>query len=48
MLENTDRSIEEIAVANGFCDGNYLGRLFRKRYGTTPNNYRKLFRRTEE
>lgn len=48
MLENTDKSIEEIAVANGFCDGNYLGRLFRKRYGTTPNNYRKLFRRTEE
>ena len=48
MLENTGKSIEEIAVANGFCDGNYLGRLFRKRYGTTPNNYRKLFRKTED
>lgn len=48
MLENTGKSIDEIAVANGFCDGNYLGRLFRKRYGTTPNNYRKLFRQTED
>ena len=48
MLENTDKSIEEIAVANGFCDGNYLGRLFRKRYGAPPNNYRKLFRKTED
>ena len=34
-----------IAVASGFCDSNYLGRLFRKRYGTTPHRYRKLFRK---
>ena len=45
MLEETNRSIEEIAEASGFCDSNYLGRLFRKRYGTTPHRYRKLFRK---
>ena len=43
MLENTDKSIEEIAIANGFCDGNYLGRLFRKRYGMSPRSHRKIF-----
>ena len=44
MLEKSDLSIEEIAIANGFCDGNYMGRLFRKRYGITPHDYRKLCR----
>ena len=43
MLENTKLSIEEIAIANGFCDGNYLGRLFRKRYGMSPRTHRKIF-----
>ena len=43
MLETTNMSIEEIATANGFCDGNYLGRLFRKRYGMSPRTHRKIF-----
>ena len=43
MLETTKLSIEEIAIANGFCDGNYLGRLFRKRYGMSPRYHRQIF-----
>lgn len=44
LLERSDRSIEEIAITGGFCDGNYMGRLFRRRYGMTPHDYRKIFR----
>ncbi len=33
-------SITEIAVKTGFSDGNYLTRLFKKRFGLTPSEYR--------
>ena len=41
QLEETNLSLDEIAAANGFCDSNYLGRLFKKHYGTAPVSYRK-------
>ena len=44
LLASSDMSIMEIAITNGFCDGNYLARLFKKRYGMTPLEYRKIFR----
>ena len=44
QLASGDMSIMEIAITNGFCDGNYLARLFRQRYGMTPLEYRKIFR----
>ncbi len=41
QLEETNLSLNEIAATNGFCDSNYLGRLFKKRYGIPPASYRK-------
>ena len=44
LLEGSNQSITEIALACGFCDSNYLSRLFRKRFGTTPFRHRSMFR----
>ena len=41
QLEETNMSLNEIAAANGFCDSNYLGRLFKKKYGIPPAEYRR-------
>lgn len=40
-LANTDHSIGEIALNNGFPDGRALARAFRKRYGMLPSEYKK-------
>lgn len=39
-LENTDHSITEIAISNGFNTISYFNRLFRQKYGMTPREYR--------
>lgn len=41
-LIETDASISEIAFQTGFCDSNYLIKLFRRRHGITPARYRRL------
>ena len=41
MLEETERSITEIAFDTGFNDTAYFINLFRKSYGITPLKYRK-------
>jgi AraC-like DNA-binding protein len=40
LLENTQLSAEEIAVAVGFYDGKHFAESFRKQYGRTPSQYR--------
>ncbi len=40
-LMHTDRSVSEIAVENGFFDDRRLILAFKKKYGTTPLQYRK-------
>ena len=40
MLENTSDSIQEIAFACGFKEPNYFSRIFRKKYGRSPREYR--------
>lgn len=42
MLGNTAQSISEIAVGAGFYDQAHFTREFRKSFGTTPSNYRKI------
>jgi len=42
LLIETDASISEIAFRTGFCDSNYLIKLFRRRHGITPARYRRL------
>lgn len=38
-------SITGIAARWGFCDGAHLSRVFRRRYGCTPTEYREAGRR---
>lgn len=40
MLLDTDLTISEIAMACGFCDSNYLCRIFREKMKTTPRRFR--------
>lgn len=41
QLLNSDDTIEEIACKNGFANGNYFNKVFRKHTGLTPTQYRK-------
>lgn len=41
LLVQTDKSIMEIAQETGFCHGNYLNELFKKKVGMTPGQFRK-------
>jgi AraC-like DNA-binding protein/quercetin dioxygenase-like cupin family protein len=41
QLLESDLSVEKIAMAEGFSNGNYLHAVFRKRFGMTPSAYRK-------
>lgn len=43
MLERSERPIEEIAYEVGYEDAGFFSRLFRRRVGVTPSQYRKRF-----
>jgi transcriptional regulator GlxA family with amidase domain len=43
MLEATDDPIEAIASAVGYEDAGFFARLFRRKVGLTPGQYRKRF-----
>lgn len=42
MLLETDKSISEIISELGFANRNHFYRIFEKKYGVTPNEYRKM------
>lgn len=42
-LELGNRTIEALATANGFSSANYLHRVFKRKYGITPIQYREKF-----
>ncbi|CAM4447906.1 AraC-like DNA-binding protein/uncharacterized membrane protein [Paenibacillus endophyticus] len=41
-LENTDCSIVDIAVKSGYTSSSYFHRMFKKSFGVTPSDYRKM------
>ena len=41
-LLRTHESIAELAYRYGFCDSSYMIKLFRRRHGITPSQYRRL------
>ncbi len=41
MLRDTNNSVEDIMLEVGYTDISYFYRVFRKRYGMTPNQYRR-------
>ena len=42
MLCNSDKNITEIYTSCGFCSSSYFGKLFKKKYGMSPLQYRKF------
>ena len=44
LLETTDQSIDAIAERVGYEDASFFGRLFHRRVGLTPAEYRRRFR----
>ncbi|CAD5108915.1 GlxA family transcriptional regulator [Zestomonas carbonaria] len=43
MLESGDLPIEQVALEVGYQDASFFGRLFRRRVGLTPAQYRRRF-----
>lgn len=41
LLQNSSKNIKEIAIAAGFADPDYFGRLFQRATGQTPTIYRR-------
>lgn len=48
LLRRTDLSVTEVALKSGFCDGNYLCRLFREMLDMTPRRFRESCRQAVE
>lgn len=44
ILKTTDISIEQTAEEAGFQDSQYFSKIFKKKFGLTPGQYRKLCR----
>lgn len=42
LLRNSDKSLGEIASECGFCDSNYLSKLFSRKFGISPGKMRRL------
>ena len=40
-LANTEHTISEIALNNGFPNSKALAKVFRKKYGVLPSEYRR-------
>ena len=45
ILLSSDRSVTEISLEVGFQDVSYFVNLFKKRYGNTPLQYRKQYKK---
>lgn len=43
LLSQEQQSVSEIALAAGFSNANYFARIFKKRVGQSPSDYRKNF-----
>ena len=48
LLETTDESIGEIALASGYEHQGKFGSAFKDSYGVSPLEYRRLYRKTSE
>ena len=42
-LKETDQSVSEIGASVGLTDTPYFCRIFKKKFGMTPTEYRKSF-----
>jgi transcriptional regulator GlxA family with amidase domain len=44
LLETTDRAVDEICYDVGYEDASFFRRLFRRRTGVAPAQYRRVFK----
>jgi len=44
----SDRTVSSVALDSGFGDISYFNRAFRRRYGMTPSDMRKVWRRNDQ
>jgi transcriptional regulator GlxA family with amidase domain len=44
LLESSDRAVDEICYEIGYEDASFFRRLFRRRTGVAPAQYRRVFR----
>lgn len=45
LLVETELKLPQIAAATGFCNSQYLWKVFRKAKGVSPNEFRKTFKK---
>lgn len=45
FLMYTDLTLNEIAAVTGYVDASHVSKVFASRIGTTPNEYRKIYRK---
>jgi AraC-like DNA-binding protein len=45
LLVRTDKNLVQVALECGFCDQSYFTKVFQKRAGVTPGDYRRQHRR---
>lgn len=43
LLETTDRAVDDISIAVGYEDASFFRRLFKRRTGMVPLQYRRMF-----
>ena len=43
LLDTTEMEITEIAFASGFMDSGYFSKMFRRKYGITPTDWKKNY-----
>jgi transcriptional regulator GlxA family with amidase domain len=43
LLENSRKPVDEISAEAGYADASFLRRLFKKKTGLTPSQYRRMF-----
>ena len=48
LLDEENRSIQEICEAVGYVNSSYFTATFKKKYGITPGQFRKNHRKSEE
>jgi AraC-like DNA-binding protein len=47
LLDSDNLSITEVALACGFSDSSYFGRVFQKEIGRSPSEYRRAARQSD-
>lgn len=48
LLEESDHTVTEIAYETGFSEGSYYSKMFRKRMGISPAQYRRMHKERTE